>query len=325
VIAGAGFRLAEGWEQLPQGFVHGDVSDVAVDADDNVYLLTRRTERVIVYDSSGRFINAWGDGEFGSKPHGITVGPGGTVFVVDETNHVVRLYDKDGSRRGNVGSGVPSDSGIDGAISSFSERIASIVRGAPPFNLPTKVAVAPAGDLYVTDGYGNCRVHHFNSGGGLIGSWGEPGSGPGQFRLPHHVLVHEGERLLVCDRENDRIQVFDLDGRFVAEWTEVQRPAAVAAGPDGMLYVAEMPWLVGDYSYRHGRVGLEQPGRVSVLDPRGTPVDRWTAPAMVGPHGIAVDSRGDLYLAEATFSLGVNLGRATAASPTFRKFVRAAA
>jgi DNA-binding beta-propeller fold protein YncE len=322
MIGAASFRIAAGWEQLPSGFTHDDVSDVAVDADDNVYLLTRRSERVIVYSSDGRFLSSWGEGQFGSKPHGITVGPDGSVYCVDETNHVVRRYAKDGSPRGTIGSGDASSSGFDGSISSFSERLASVRRGAPPFNLPTKVALAPNGDLYVTDGYGNCRVHHFNPSGALIRSWGEPGSGPGQFRLPHHALVLDGERLLICDRENDRIQVFDMAGRFITEWTEIQRPAAVASGPDGMLYVAEMPWLPGDLSYRHGRILIEQPGRVSVLDNRGRQVERWTTPAMVGPHGIAVDSHGDIYLAEATYSLGINLGRATTAEPTFRKFVR---
>jgi DNA-binding beta-propeller fold protein YncE len=322
VIAAASFHVAEAWEQLPAGMTHADVSDVAVDAADNVYLLTRRSERVIVYDRSGAFIRSWGDRVFGAKPHGITIGPDGTVYCVDETNHVVRLYAADGAARGTIGTGEPSDSGIDESIGRFGDRIASIGRGARPFNLPTKVAVAAQGDLYVTDGYGNCRVHQFSASGALIRSWGEPGSGPGQFRLPHHALVLDEERLLVCDRENDRIQVFDLAGRFLVEWTDVQRPAAVAAAADGLLYVAEMPWLTGDRSFRNGEIRVEQPGRVSVLDPQGRAIDRWTSPDMVGPHGIAVDSHGDVYLAEASFSLGVNIGRATPGDPTFRKFVR---
>src|SRR5438477_273239 len=83
--------------------------------------------------------------------------------------------------------------------------------------------VAPGGDLYVTDGYGNARVHRFSAEGRLLQSWGEPGAGPGQFNLPHGIAVLADGRVLVADRENDRIQLFDPEGKYLDQWTQVQR------------------------------------------------------------------------------------------------------
>src|SRR5439155_15039166 len=102
--------------------------------------------------------------------------------------------------------------------SGYDGTLESIIRGGPPFNRPTNLAVAPSGDVYVSDGYGNCRVHRYAADGKLIGSWGEPGSGPGQFILPHSVWVAADGRVLVADRENDRIQVFSPSGEYLTEW-----------------------------------------------------------------------------------------------------------
>jgi DNA-binding beta-propeller fold protein YncE len=221
----------------------------------------------------------------------------------------VRKFTPDGKLQLTLGNnaGKPSDSGYDGA------SITTIVRGAPPFNRPTNLAVAPNGDLYVSDGYGNARVHRFSSSGKLLASWGEPGTGPGQFMLPHGIAVDATGNVLVCDRESDRIQVFTAEGRFIREITDVQRPTQIVLA-GGLMYVSELGWRAGQRSFRTGPVERDLPSRVSVLDTNGIVVSRIGGPdpcaagSFCAPHGLAVDSNGDLYVAEVVWTIAGKAG-----------------
>jgi sugar lactone lactonase YvrE len=256
---------------------------------------------------------------FSMRTHGITIGPDDSVYCVDDAGHSVRKFTRDGRLLMTIGSaGTPSDSGYDGA------NVASIKRGAPPFNRPTNLAVAPNGDLYVSDGYGNARVHRFSADGALITSWGEPGTGRGQFMLPHGIAVDRDGRVLVCDRESDRIQIFDADGRYLDEITDVQRPTHIVLTRD-LLYVSELVWRKGMRSFRTGQITRDLPSRVSVLDAHGRVVARIGGADPCAPgsfcaaHGLAVDANGDLYVAEVTRTIGVSTGLVPADCHTFQK------
>ena len=317
------YKLVQGWEQLPAGWTHRDVVGVAVDSRDRVYILTRYDPRVIVYERDGRFVTSWGEGTFTPRTHGIRIGPDDSLYVVDEGDHTVRRYTLDGKLLLKIGtSGVASDTGYDGS------RLESITHGGPPFNRPTNVAVAPNGDLYVSDGYGNARVHRFSADGKLLASWGEPGIAPGQFNLPHDVWVLPDGRVLVADRENDRVQVFSPSGEYLGLWAETQRPAGIFVDREGRVYVAEMGWRAGQRAPTRGVVSEDSPARVSVFDSSGALLARWGGPEacapgnFCAPHGICADSRGDVYVAEVTHTALGRLGLAPPDCHTFQKFAR---
>ncbi len=317
------FDVLEGWEKLPVGYVHKDVDGVATDSRDRVYLLTRGDARVIVYERDGTFVTSWGEDIFTPRTHGICVGPDDSVWTVDDGDHTVRKFTPDGKQLMIIGTpGVASDTGYDG------KTVKSITRGGPPFNRPTDAAVAPNGDLYVVDGYGNARVHHFTAEGKLIRSWGEPGIGPGQFHLPHAVFVARDGRVLVADRENDRIQFFSPEGEYLDQWTHVQRPTDIYIDRDGLVYVSELWWRVGQSSFVHGPIKYDLPGRLSVFDLEGNLLLRWcsadrcAAGNFIAPHTLCVDSRGDLYVGEVTYTFAVKNGLVPADAHTFQKFLR---
>ena len=308
------FITVAGWEQLPDGTTHKDVADVAVDSNDRVFLLTRMTAQVLVYDRDGSFLEKWGAGSLSDLPHGITIDSGDNVYVVDEARHAVEIYSTGGKPVSQIGpSGRPSDTGADTSIANIYDRVATIRRSAGPFNRPTKLAIAPNGHRYVADGYGNARIHHFDAGGELIGSWGSPGTGPGEFHVPHGLTVGPDGRVYVCDRENDRMRVFDGSGAFLEEWTDFRRPAAVFHR-NGLLYIAELPWRAGHRTWRHGVVAEPQPPRITITDLDGAVQARFgdddpcTPMGFTAPHGICVDSVGDIYVAEVTWTSG---GRGT--------------
>jgi hypothetical protein len=322
VTAAIQYDVVTGWEQLPATFTHLDVVGVDVDSRDRVFVFTRAQPRVIVYAPDGTFLESWGEGFFTERTHGITIAPDDTVYCVDEGAQVVYHFSSKGELLQTIGTvGVASDTGYDG-------RTLESIRGGGPFNRPTNVAIGPNGDLYVTDGYGNARVHRFSKDGKLIQSWGESGTGPGQFYLVHGICIDSESRVLVADRENDRIQIFDLDGGYREEWTDVQRPTNVCAGSDGLFYVSELWRPVGHKSFTSGVTEVDLPGRVSVLDRTGVVVARWGGPDrcepgnFVAPHDISVGSRGDLYVAEVTNTFGVRPGLVPADCHTFQKFVR---
>lgn len=317
------FELVDEWERLPAGWSHPDVAAVCTDSADNVFLFCRGDNPVMVYDRDGVFLDSWGEGRFSYRTHGMFMGGNDEVFLVDDGGNSVGRYGLDGKLLQVIGrAGVPTDSGYDGA------EVASITRAAEPFNRPTNLAVAPSGDLYVSDGYGNCRVHRFNSAGELIHSWGEPGSGAGQFVLPHSTWVHSDGRVFVADRQNDRIQIFDQAGAYLSEWIDVQRPQDIYVDAENLVYVAELGWRKGERSFRRGVITETEPARLSIYDLDGNLLLRWSDPDpmrpgyFIAPHGIWVDGEGSIYVAEVTHTVGVSRGLVPVDAHTLQKFVR---
>jgi len=315
------YEVIEGWEQLPPGYEHRDVAGVAVDQEDRVFLICRGDHPIIVYDRKGNFLSTWGQGLFTYRTHGITVDPNGMLYCTDDGNHTIRKFTADGKLLMTMGTmNTPSDTGYDG------KNTLTATRPAGPFNRPTNLAVGPQGDLFVSDGYGNCRVHRFSPTGELKRSWGTPGGGPGEFYLPHGIAVSADGRVFVCDRENDRIQIFSPDGEYLSEWTDTQRPTHIVFDDQGRAHVSELWWHPGSVSGRHGPITEPRYGRVSVYDRDGKILARWgsadaTAPgSFAAPHGLAVDSKGDVYVSEVTWTFAVSRGHVPAGCHTFQKF-----
>ncbi|HLF78958.1 MAG TPA: peptidyl-alpha-hydroxyglycine alpha-amidating lyase family protein [Dehalococcoidia bacterium] len=330
------FQVIEGWEKAPTepNLKHEDVAAVAVDSQDRVYLHTRHGDRVMVYDEDGKFLGAWGDGVFGNA-HGITIGPDDSVYCTDNRDHVIRKFTLDGKPLMTFGTpGAKSDTGYDTSGKPKIHHNETVARSAGPFNSVCNTAIAPNGDLFVADGYGNARVHHFKPDGTLVRSWGTPGTAAGEFHLPHGIALDNDGNVIVADRENDRLQFFNAEGKYLYEWNDVQRPTAVTVGPDGLIYVSELwrPSEPGQGSFVHGYVDYDQPGRVSVFDSSGAVVARWGASStdraapgnFVAPHGICLDHKGNLYVSEVTGTYGVRLKRTgpETADHQIQKFTR---
>lgn len=289
------YGYVPGWAKLPAGWAWGHGTSVAVDARDNVYFFNRTAHPVIVFDREGRFLRSWGEGVF-RRPHGVFITPDQFVWGADDGDHVIRKFDLEGRLLSTLGiQGKPSETGYihEGDLA---RRLDSIQRAAGPFNRPTKLVVAPWGEMYASDGYGNARVHRFSGDGTLVGSWGSPGREPGQFRLPHGLAVDGRGRILLADRENSRVQLFSRDGAFLEAWTGLEKASDVAVGKNGEAYVSELP------------------RGVCILDLDGRVLSRFDAvqdKVLRQAHGLGIDSRGDLYVVEIAEG-----------SPSLHKFAR---
>jgi sugar lactone lactonase YvrE len=283
------YRPVEGWGRLPEGWSYVEATSVAVDTHDNVYVFNRGAHPVIVFDRDGRFLRSWGEGVF-RHPHGITIGPDGSLWLTDDLHHTIRQFSVDGTLLLTIGD---------------PDR-PSTLHGGKPFNRPTHVALCPrTGDIYVSDGYGNSRVHRFDPRGRHLLSWGDPGTDPGCFNIPHNIATDAEGRVYVADRENHRVQIFDGRGQYLAQWNNLHRPCGLVVDRrDGLFYVGELP--------SHLPVNAEVPNlgaRVSILSAKGDLLGRvggrfaGEKPGeFVAPHGCAVDSRGDLYVAEVAWT-----------------------
>jgi len=301
------YTFDQGWTAAVDAIGPHDVTDLAISPDGHVYVLTRYPSAVHVFSLTGDTVGSWESPELTAKPHGITVGDDGSLFVVLQDDCTVKRFSMTGALLGVIGeSGHAADSGMDGSAVNLHERIRSITRAAGPFNNPTSLAIGPTGELYVSDGYGNARVHRFSADGELLGSWGSPGSGQGEFRLPHGVLVTSSGEVLVADRENDRVQSFTLEGDYLGEWGDVRRPTALAEDGDGRIYVTEFPRPQGWPSFTHGPTEMETAGGVSIFDADGHLVQRLCWPeapvAMLAPHGVSVAGDGRIFVAEVAAS-----------------------
>jgi peptidylglycine monooxygenase len=260
VLVGASrYRLDNGWARLPADRDWGFVSHVAVDSRNNVYVLQRIPPAVIVFDPDGGFVAAWGEDRL-RDPHSLFVSADDLVYVVDRDCHEIVVFDTAGRE-----------------LSALGTRHQP--RPDAPFNHPTSVAVAPDGDIYVADGYGNSMIHRFSTTGEHKLSWGGRGAEPGAFGVPHAVWVDGDGRVLVADRENDRIQLFTADGALLSIWEDFYHPMDVFADAEGLSYISD------------------QTPRLDVRDRDGNLVGR-CKPALVGGHGICGDRLGNIYVAE---------------------------
>lgn len=288
-IAETKFEPVPYWAKLPMGIsFYGDATSVAVDSNDHVYVFNRGTDPIAVFDSDGNFVRGMGHGEF-TRPHGIEIDAEDNIYLVDDDGHYVQKRTNDGEVVFTLGTpGEPAE-----------------WQGGGMFNRPTDVAIHPAtGDLFVSDGYGNSRVHRFDKDGKHVLSWGEPGSRPGQFSLPHNITMLGTDRVVVCDRENFRLQVFSLDGEFVDQW-HIHHPMSITNGKNGdtSLYVGEMipPPVQQGVRNLGARVAvLSEDGEF--LQHVGAPLPGQEPDQFTAPHGIATDSQGSFYAAEVAWT-----------------------
>jgi DNA-binding beta-propeller fold protein YncE len=283
------YRVVEGWGRLPEGWSFVEATSVAVDHKDNVWVFNRGAHPVIQFDRHGSFLRAWGEGQV-RRAHGITIGPDDSIWLTDDLQHTIRQYTPEGRLLLTIGD---------------PDRPAEL-QGGKPFNRPTHVALCPReGDVYVSDGYGNSRVHKYDPKGRHLFSWGEGGTDPGCFNLPHNIATDSEGLVYVADRENHRVQIFDQRGGYLGQWNNLHRPCGFFADRrSSLFYVGEIATSLA--------VNAAVPNlgaRVSVLSGKGELVARiggrfhGEKPGeFVAPHGVAVDSRGDFYVAEVSYT-----------------------
>jgi NHL repeat len=290
------YQVSDNWAKLPPGMeFHADVAAVGVDARDNVYAFNRGKHPMCVFDRDGNFLRSWGEGVF-LRPHGVFMAPDGTIWLTDDGDHTIRQCTLDGKVLLTIG--VPG-------------KPAPYMSGEP-FHRCTHTALSPQADyLYISDGYGNSRVHKYTPDGKRVMSWGEPGTDPGQFNIAHNICCDPDGWVYVADRENHRVQVFDGNGKYEAQWNNMHRPSGLY-----MESGTKTPrFFVGEIGPDMA-VNIELPNcgpRVSIYTSKGELLARLGHPhaglnpgQFISPHGLAVDSRGDIYVGEVSFT---NWGR----------------
>ena len=286
------YHVVHGWPDLPEGVDLKEISSVGVDSHDHVFVLTRDGRQwpdndlldqtpiagatVFMLDGrSGKLLARWGEKTF-ALPHLLTVDARDHVWVTDVAWHQVFEFSHDGVALRSLGS-----RGVSGADRSR-------------FNRPTDVAVAANGSIYVSDGYGNSRIVQFDTDGAYVRQWGVRGSAAGEFDLPHAIAIDGDGRVLVVDRVNKRVQVFDARGTYLTEWKgpPFASPQAIAVGADGAVYVADsgrdtLPDPCGVIILRRDGSVSGHAGRYGYYDGQFADI-----------HGVAVAKNGDLYAAD---------------------------
>jgi DNA-binding beta-propeller fold protein YncE len=260
------FVPVAGFPHIPAAVELGRCSAVAVDSRDRVYLFHRGKLPVLCFERDGKFIRGWGD-DLIKMPHGIRIDRDDNVWVTDTGHHLVLKFSPRGKLLLSLGTADKPGTGLD------------------QFDRPTDIAFGPAGEVYVSDGYGNSRVMVFDARGKFVKTWGKPGTKPGEFSLPHCIRVDSQKRVLVGDRENKRIQVFDSEGNVLAIW-EGFAPYGLEIDRDGTIFVADV-----------------LTNRILQLDAAGRIVHDWGGEGAEpgkfrAPHMLATDSAGNLFIAE---------------------------
>jgi peptidylglycine monooxygenase len=253
------YKVVRPFATFPASLKLGIFSKGTVDASGNLYVCQRADPPIIVFDRNGKFLRTIGEGR-AMDCHGIWIANDGRIFVVDRDAHQLVCFSPEGKQLFTIGQ--PDQP-----------------RFNAPFSHPTDVVVAPSGDIYVADGYGNSVVHRFSADGKLKKTWGGCGSGPGQFATPHGINMLSDGRLLVGDRENNRVQVFDQEGNYLTEWRGFYKPMDIYVDRRDRIYVSD------------------QRPRVTALNDSGE-IFGASKPALSMPHGITGDKDGNIFIIE---------------------------
>jgi hypothetical protein len=281
------YKVDPQWPQRPAQFgPRVAVPSIAVDRQDRVWCLERGPVPVQIYTAQGQFVTSWGKGQF-KGPHSLRFDPQGNVWIADFLAHVVKKLTPDGKELLTLGT--PGQPGADDKH----------------FAGPTDMAITPAGDVFVTDGYGNRRVVHYDAHGKFVKAWGTYGGGPGQFCLPHQVVVDSRGVLYVADRNSGRVQRFDQQGKFLDQWDHLIMPWGLC------ITARDEIWVCGSSPQSWYKDGSYPPPKDQIFlrfSSDGRARQLWTVP--VGQdgkekpgecnwlHAVAVDSQGNLYAGE---------------------------
>jgi sugar lactone lactonase YvrE len=290
------YRTLSNWARLPEGRVLGQVSAVDIDIDGTSVWVVERCgggtctnsplAPILKFNADGTLLTSFGAGLF-VVPHGLHVDRDGNVWVTDSSDgtnntpnkgHQVFKFSSNGRLLMTLGK-----AGVAGA-------------GPDTFNRPSDVLVAPSGDIFVADGHGgnsNARIVKFSSDGRFIKAWGAQGTAPGEFNVPHSLAMDSQGRLFVADVQNQRIQIFDQEGRFLAQWKQFGQPGGVYIDRNDVLYVADS--LSGPMTHpgwiRGIRIGSAKDGTVTAFIPDPTP----DANPITAAEGVATDKDGNVY------------------------------
>ena len=286
------YRTLRNWAELPAGMTWPAITGALEGPDGNLYVLGRCNENscagrkepaVLVYNSVGKIVNTWGSGLF-NFPHGFTFDKDGNLWISDAT--------PDGGKGNQVFKFTK-----EGKLLMALGKAGATGTGPDVFDQPTAIAIAPNGDIFVSEGhapsYGNSRIVKFSKDGKLLKIIGKKGRNPGEFMGPHNLAFDSRGRLFVADRGNNRIQILDQEGKFLAEWRQFGRPSGLFITKDDTLYVADSEsWGPDEPGWKKGiRIGSAKDGKVTAFieDMESTTEDH------SGAEAVGVDSQGNVY------------------------------
>jgi DNA-binding beta-propeller fold protein YncE len=286
------YQVDPQWPHRPEGFVWEAVPGIAVDREDRIYVFTRSNPPIQVYSADGKLIRAWGEDVI-DMAHHLKIDADGNVWISDIGLHVIRKCNPQGEVLLTIGT--PGEAGCD----------------QTHLYKPTDMAIAPNGHVFVSDGYGNNRVVHFDEQGKYVNEWGQLGTGPRDFSLPHAIAIDADGQLYVADRNNARVCVYNQQGELLDLWKNLIVPWGFCVTRDNEIWVcgsSPMPWQQHpDYP----DAPLSCPPKDQILmkfRPDGRLLQLWTIPKGTDGkeqpgdvnwiHAVAVDSKGNLYVGD---------------------------
>ena len=271
-----GYRPVETGLTLPEGIKLGASSSVAFDTQGHMWVLNRGEHPLMEFDAQGRYLRSMGEGLY-NRPHGMRIAPDGSIWSTDVQGHTVMKMSPKGELLLTLGTrGTPG--------------VWDEAANTRLLYEPADIGFGPNGDVFVVQGHGRGegRVLRFTPAGKLVTSWGGKGTAPGQFDQPHSILVNAQNQVLVADRENRRVQLFDLDGKFISSWKFNGLPCGLLVGPDRQLYLAT------GFSGQILRLNAE--GKAAAM--MGQPGPGPALGDFGEAHYLAMAPSGDIYVAD---------------------------